>query len=205
MKAKVIFVIALLCAFTGKVWANPTVNAEVSIIGRTTGSYYAYAISSTLPGGGTLSFGPNDGTGKSYVGTSHYFNTDYTIGSGITMSLHGRLNFANTNAGADVTPDGDFDLTLNSTYYYITDAAVTTLANAAVSGCAVSGTYTKTLTIRIPEGTTFGKIRLVLATHTPLNYCTISGIADSYIASCSRILGGSIALSPGAGCPPCAS
>ncbi len=181
MKAKVIFVIALLCAFTGKVWANPTVNAEVNIIGRTTGSYYAYSISSTLPGGGTLSFGPNDGTGKSYVGTSHYFNTDYTIGSGITMSLHGRLSFANTDAGADVTPDGDFDLTLNSTYYYITDAAVTTLANAAVSGCTVSGTYTKTLTIRIPEGTTFGKIRLVLATHTPLNYCTISGIADCYI------------------------
>ena len=101
MKAKVIFVIALLCAFTGKVWANPTFKAEVSIIGRTTGSYYAYAISSTLPGGGTLSFGPNDGTGKSYVGTSHYFNTDYTIGSGITMSLHGRLNFANTATDLD--------------------------------------------------------------------------------------------------------
>ena len=181
MKAKIILIIALLCAFAGKAWANPTINAEVSIIGHTTGSYYAYAISSTVPGGGNLSFGPNDGTGKSYNGTSHYFDTDYNIGSGITMSLEGWVNFANANAGADVTAGCDFYVTFTSTYYYFTDVAVTTLANAAVSGCTVSGTYTKTLTIRIPDGTTFGKIRLAIATHTPLNYCTISGIADCYI------------------------
>ena len=175
MKAKIILIIALLCAFAGKAWANPMFGVDVDIIGFTNGSEYRYAISSTAVGGGIRNFGP-------YNGTSQQFNNDYIIGNGYTIHLIGRLNFTNATTGTDVTSDNSFELTITSNNYYFVDASVETLKDhVAVEGCTISGTYNKTLSITIPAHTSFGRIRLVMATHTPLQYCTIGGIEDSYI------------------------
>jgi hypothetical protein len=176
MKTKVILIITILCAFAGNwqtAWANPIFVSDVWIIGHTNGSQYACAISG--PGGTIKQYGPSSGT-------SRFFNEEFSIGSGITMSLVGSLNFTNASNATDVnTGDFNFSLVFTSTEYYFAGATVTTLTGAGVSGCTVNGTYTKTLSITIPNSTSFGKINLTMATRTPLNYCTISGIDDIYV------------------------
>ena len=163
-------------------WGDPLVRARVGIYGRTYGSVYAYVVSSSA--GPTYQRGPTSGTYKNFDSRSS--DSQFTIGSNgdtgdITMTLDGRLNFANATSATDVTSDGVFTITFISTDYYLTDAAVTTRAGAAVEGCTVSDRYTKTITITIPTNTTFGEINIDIATHTPLNYCTLGGLDESYV------------------------
>ena len=153
MKAKLFLIIAILCAFAGKAWANPTTGVGVGIYGYTDGSVYVYAVSSSA--GPSYQSGPTNGTQKQF----HSSNSDsqFNIGNNgitrdLTMTLNGRLTFANATSATDVTPDGNFTLTFTSKNYYMADAAVTTRAGAAVENCTVSGKYTRTITITIPAG-----------------------------------------------------
>ena len=182
MKAKAILIIAFLFAFAGTAWANPLSGVSVSIFGYTNGSEYVYAVSSSA--GPLYERGPTNGTNKHFDYRSD--DSQFNIGgngvtSDLTMTLDGTLSFANASSGTDVTTGSAFTLTFTSKDYYFADAAVTTLAGTAVSGCTVEGRYTKTITVTFPTNTTFSKINLALATHTPLNYCTLSGLKEDYV------------------------
>ena len=176
MKARILLIISLLCAFAGKGWANPMSSVEVDIVGHTDGSVYRYVISSTAVGGGSTPYGPSEGT-------SVFLNTSALsiIGNGYTIQLLGRLNFANSSQGTDVISGNSFEVTFTSAYYYFVDAFVETLNHVAVEGCTISAKYNKTLTITIPQNKAFARINLIMANRTPLQYCTIEGIEDSYI------------------------
>ena len=156
--------------------ADATFQVGVGILGRTDGSQSAYVIGRIdMP----IQYGPINGTEQSF--DHNTFNIDSNEVP-ITMTLSGTLIFANGSSMTDVTTnDFNFHLTFTSTTKYFSGASVTTKAGNAVSGCSVSGRNSQTLTVTIPKNTSFGIIVLALATHTPLNYCTISGIADCYI------------------------
>ena len=166
-----------------RAWADPIVGVGVSIFGYTNGSTYAYVVSSSA--GALYRRGPINGTEKRFDARDS--DAQFHIGgNGITsdlnMTLDGTLLFANSNSATDVTTgNGSFKIVFVSEDYYIADAAVTTQAGATVDGCTISGRRTKTLTVTIPSNTTFRTISLSIATHTPLDYCTISGIEESYI------------------------
>ena len=186
MKAKLFFIIALVVALTAgqQAWATPFTRVGVGIYGHTDGSVYVCNIVSDA--GPSYRHGPTSGTQKHF--DSRDTESQFKIGNSgvtrdLTMTLDGWLAFANSNSATDVitTSNGSFDIVFTSVNYYLTTATVTTLAGDAVGGYTVSGAYTKTLTVSIPSGTTFGAISLGIATHTPLNYCTIEGIAGSYI------------------------
>jgi hypothetical protein len=175
-------ILAILCLPLGG-WggqtasAAPTFQVGVGILGKINGTQSAYTIGSTYTQGEQVPV--NNATSYNFDGEQ------FNIGSNdvpITVELQGTLIFTNSSSYTDVTTD-DFRciLTFTSTTKYFTGASVTTKAGAAVSGCSVSGGNSKTLTVYIPSHTSFGNIILTLATHTPLDYCTISGIADSYI------------------------
>ncbi|MCR5659337.1 MAG: hypothetical protein K6G25_08440 [Bacteroidales bacterium] len=156
--------------------ADSTFQVGVGILGKTNGSQSSYVIGRfDTP----IQYGPINGTEKSFDQNS------FNIGSNevpITMTLSGTLVFANSSSMTDVTTnDFNFHLTFTSTTKYFSGASVTTKAGNAVSGCSVSGRNSQTLTVTIPKNTSFGIIILTMATHTPLNYCIISGIEASYI------------------------
>ena len=178
MKARIILIIAILCAVAQGGWASPTIFMGVEIYGLTNGSQYKYSISSTV--GGIHTYGPFDGTKKTF--RSNYTDSNFTFSNGVSMTLNGDIEFANASGGTDVTAtDGSFNLVFTSTHYYFAGFNVTTVANETVEGCTVSGMYTKTLTISIPKDASFSKINIVMATNTPLNYCTLSGLDEDYV------------------------
>ena len=177
-------VLTIVALATGQeAWGYPTTGVGVGIYGHTNGSVYRYTVASSA--GPSYPCGLTNGTEKRF--DSRNSDSQFNIGNNgvtrdLTMTLNGWLTFANSNSATNVTAGiGGFEIVFTSANYYITTATVTTLAGDAVEGCMVSGTYTKTLTVTIPSGTTFGTINLAIATHTPLNYCTISGIEDCYI------------------------
>ena len=177
MTQKLYFIIALLCALAGTAQAAATFQEGVGILGYTNGTKSAYTIGSTYTQG--PQYGPINDT------EVHFDGEQFNLGSNdvpITLELHGTLIFATSSSYTDVTTnDFNFTLTFTSSTNYFTGASVTTKAGAAVSGCSVSGKNSHTLTVTIPNNTTFGNIILTLATHTPLDFCTISGIEASYI------------------------
>ena len=180
MKAKAIFTAALLlAAMTAwqQAWAQPTISTSVIIQGYTNGSQYVYAISGT--GLQAQVKGPYNGAEMHFL--SNNSDSNFTLERGINMSLEGFLAFANGSSLTDVTTNGSFKIVFTSTQYYFARVRVSPTAGADISGLSVNGMFTKTLTINIPDGTTFGRIYIDVATHTPLNYCTISGIEQSYV------------------------
>ena len=182
MKARIILIISLLFAFAGKAWANPMFGVSVSIYGFSytdnNKQYHRYVVSSSP--GQITEIGPEEGISMNYS-SSTVFQIGNN-GSGITMTLSGSLYFANTFPATNVYTDYfQASITFTSTHYYFVDATVETLDHSAVGGCTISAKYNKTLTITIPEYTTFGTINLIMANQTPLQYCTIGGIESSYI------------------------
>ena len=158
-------------------WAQPTISTSVIIQGYTDGSQYVYAISGT--GLQAQVKGPYNGAEMHFL--SNNSDSNFTLERGIEMSLEGILAFANGSSLTDVTTNGSFRIVFSSTQYYFARVRVSPTAGADISGLSVNGMFTNTLTINIPDGTTFGRIYIDVATHTPLNYCTISGIEQSYV------------------------
>lgn len=183
LKLYIISVLTLAALTVGqRAWANPFTPVGVGIFGYTNGEKYMYSVSSSA--GPSYPRGPFNGTTKQF--DSRDSDSQFNIGNNgvtrdITMTLNGWLNFANADSGTDVTTGSSFTIVFTSANYYFAGVTVTTLAGVTVSGCKFEGIYTKTLTVTIPTNTTFGSINIAIATHTPLNYCTISGIADCYI------------------------
>lgn len=157
-------------------WADSTFQVGVGIRGFTNGSKSAYVIGSNYTQSQQYAI---DGTEKSFN------NEDFSIGSSdvpLTVRIYGTAQFANSSSMCDVTvAHGSMTLTFTSTTKYIIDAAVTTEDGAAVTGCTISGKKSDVVTVRIPEGKTFGHVTLTLDSHTLLDFCTIGGIADSYV------------------------
>ena len=106
-------------------------------------------------------------------------NSDFPL----TMTASdGYFKLAEGTSATDITTISDsFTLTFTSSSKYITAAAVTTSDGTAVEGCTVSGTTGKSVSVKIPTQKTFGRVVLTMAVNTPLNFCTISDIASSYI------------------------
>ena len=158
-------------------WADSTFQVGTFILGRTDGSHSAYEIGSNYTQG--PQYGPISGTEKQFE------DEDFSIGSSdvpLTVRIKGHAQFANSSSMSDVTVvHGSMILTFTSSTKYIIDAAVATMAGVAVSGCTVSGKKSKVVTVSIPEGKTFGQVTLTLDSHTLLDFCTIGGIAESYV------------------------
>lgn len=158
-------------------WADSTFQVGTFIFGKTDGSQSAYIIGSNYMQG--PQYGPISGTEKSFN------NEDFSIGSSdvpLSVIISGHAQFANSSSMSDVTVvHGSMTLTFTSTTKYIIDAAVTTEDGAAVTGCTISGKKSDVVTVRIPEGKTFGQVTLTLNSHTLLDFCTIGGIAESYV------------------------
>ena len=186
MKARTILTAALTLAALAlagpAAWAQSTFSTDVIIQGYTytddNVNKYVYAISGT--GIQSQVKGPYEGTEIRFLSSASISN--FTFERGIIMSLDGSLAFANGSRLTDVTTtQASFQIVFSSTQYYFARVRIATTAGADVSDLSVSGMFTQTLTITIPDGTTFGRIYLDVATHTPLNYCTISGVEDSYV------------------------
>ena len=104
--------LAALASAGPAVWAQqPTFKSSVIITGYNDGSQYTYAISG--PGVPSQVIGPYDGSGKTF--RSGNSDSEFTFGSGIHMSLDGKLVFAN---GSSQTDDSDLH-TLDTDIYEI--------------------------------------------------------------------------------------
>ena len=175
MRQTILTILLALCALAGTAQAAATFQEGVAILGR----YYDYQ--------GHYVIASTNMRDQYLTQMKHkiFENENFNIGSSdvpITMTINGTIRLAEGSTLTDVTVSSSvFTITFTSTTNYFTNASVTKNDETAVSGCTVSGKKSKTLTITIPEDTSFGRIVLTLATHTPLDFCTIGGIEDSYI------------------------
>lgn len=171
--------VAIAAMMSGQTaWADPTFQVGVGILGKTDGQHSYYVIASNYISQGEI--GPITGV------YGVFKNTAFTIGNNdvpVTMTLNGDVLFAESSSYTDVTVlnTHGFEIAFTSTTRYFTGASVATKDGTTVTGCTVTGTYSRTLTVTIPKNASFGSVTLTVATHTPLSQCTISGIEDSYI------------------------
>ena len=98
----------------------------------------------------------------------------------LTMTVRGNFSFGATLG--DATVDGmNADLTFNSSVKHIVGVQVSTYSGTPVSVESITGT-TFSRNVRMLRNTTFGKVTLTMATHTPFDYAaTIGGIEGTYI------------------------
>ena len=120
-------------------------------------------------------------------GQNQILPTDpYNIGSQdfpLSMTVTGGyIQLATSTSNTDVTVNStNFTLTFTSSSKYIIAASVTKNDGTEVAGCTVTGAYSKSVSVHIPEGAVFGRIDLTMTLHAPLEVCTLSGIASSYV------------------------
>ncbi len=120
-------------------------------------------------------------------GMNQILPTDpYNIGSQnfpLSMTITGGyIQLTTSTSNTDVTVNSNnFTLTFTSSSKYIIAASVTKNDGTAVSGCTVTGSYSKSVSVHIPQHAVFGKINLTMTVHAPIEVCTISGIASSYV------------------------
>ncbi len=98
----------------------------------------------------------------------------------LTMTVRGNFSFGAT--AGDATVDGiNADLTFNSSVKHIVGVQVSTYSGTPVSVWSITGTTFSRIVFMLGN-TTFGKVTLTMATHTPFDYAaTISGIEGTYI------------------------
>lgn len=189
-KNLLIFTIVLLTAVLAvgpAAWAQqqaqPTQQVTAFILGRW--------VANGNNTGGIYVIGSNIGSQE--FNSDLVYNQEQTIPSSaisigndtypLTLSVsNGKIRLNVSSSNTDVTVNSDnFTLTFTSSSKYIIAASVTKNDGTAVSGCTVSGTYTNSVTVRIPNGKTFGKVSLTMTLHKPLDLCTIEGIDNSYV------------------------
>ena len=180
--AAVLTIVALLVGQSA--WAQAT--QEVGVMfgweqNKEDSNYYRYIITPFKIGGKLIE---SNFQRRDYV---LFDNTEYDIGDKnipLKMKLDGRVNFTNAKNFTVDYDDSPFNITFTSTTKYIMGARVTTDSGASVSGCTISGTGTKQVTVNIPDKTIFGAVTLTIANHTPFgkdNSATISGIDAEYL------------------------
>ena len=173
--------IAALAAGHTNAWAQSTPGTfpvEVTFQGLMNGGKYAYVIQSSL--GQTYNFGPQDLTNSDYVNIHQEFNIGSTAVP-LSMTVNGLFTFGTSLGDASAYNNAFFTFTSGSKY--IMGISVSTNSGTPVSFYINEQETTHfKRQISVPTNSTFGKITLTMATHTPLDYAaTIGGIEDTYL------------------------
>ena len=177
----VLLTIAALAAGHTNAWAQSTPGTfpvEVTFQGLMNGGKYAYVIQSSLEQ--TYNSGLRNLTNPDHVFIDEQV---FDIGNNtvpLTMTVRGNFSFGAT--AGDATVDGmNADLTFNSSVKHIVGVQVSTYSGTPVSVESITGT-TFSRKVFMLGNTTFGKVTLTMATHTPFDYAaTIGGIEDTYL------------------------
>ena len=165
-------------------WAQsipPTFPVEVTFRGAMQDGKYSCMIYSPLHGTDSYNTGVKDIPNNwPYI---RFNDQEFDIGSNavpLTMTVRGNFSFGAT--AGDATVDGmNADLTFNSSVKHIVGVQVSTYSGTPVSVCSITGT-TFSRNVLMLGNTTFGKVTLTMATHTPFDYAaTIEGIKGTYI------------------------
>lgn len=179
----VLLTIAALAAGHTNAWAQSTPGTfpvEVTFQGLMNGVQYAYVIQSSL--GQTYNSGPQDLTNSDYV----YIQQEFNIGSTavpLSMTVNGPFTFGTSLGDASAYNNNNAFFTFTSGSKYIMGISVSTNSGTPVSFYIIEQETTHfKRQISVPTNSTFGKITLTMATHTPLDYAaTIGGIEDTYL------------------------
>ena len=127
----------------------------------------------------------------STLGNSQTFNNQQVISSGgNSVTIDGKLYFAEASSLTDVTTGSEVTLVFESPNYWFYGAMVKTLNNAIVTECTYSiSNDNHTVTVTIPSDKTFGKLYLDCVNHAPMTdqNTTISGIEESYVYNGSAV------------------
>lgn len=174
--------VALLAAGQGA-WAqsnSATFPVNVTFQGLMNNGKYAYVITSGLHTP-PYSYGPqNDVNNLGYVDFSEQV---FDIGSAdipLTMTVRGSFSFPTTTGDATVYGT-NAKLVFTSGSKYITAVSVSTYSGTPVSVESITETVFKREVFML-QNTTFGKVTLTMATHTPFDdAATIGGIEDTYL------------------------
>ena len=165
-------------------WAQaipPTFPVEVTFRGEMQNGKYSCMIYSPLHGSysyySLLKDIPNNWP---YI---RFDNQEFDIGSNavpLTMTVRGNFSFGAT-AGDATVYGTNADLTFNSSVKRIVGVQVSTYSGTPVSVESITGTTFSRIVFMLGN-TTFGKVTLTMATHTPFDYAaTIEGIKGTYI------------------------
>lgn len=176
---KLYLLVTLLALLTGhfSAQAQATFPVEVTFQGLMNNGKYAYVITSGL-------HNPyNSGEQKLTYSDVRFYEQAFDIGSAevpITMTVRGDFTFPTTSGDATVS-SMNADLVFTSGSKYITAVSVSTYDGTPVSVESITGTYFER-DVFMQQNTTFGKVTLTMATHTPLDYAaTIGGIEATYL------------------------
>ena len=167
----------LLLAAGQPAWAQATFPVEVTFQGLMNNGKYAYVITSGL-------HNPyNSGEQNLTYSDVRFYEQSFDIGSAevpLTMTVCGNFSFPTTSGDATVS-SMNAHLVFTSGSKYITAVSVSTYSGTPVSVYSITGTYFER-DVELPQNTTFGKVTLTMATHTPLDYgATIGGIEATYL------------------------
>ena len=171
-----------LLAWTGA-WAQSNVSTfpvEVTFQGLINNGKYAYVINSINLGNTYSSEHNLQNNDWDFV--RFFGDKEINIGNDdvpLTMIISGDFSFG-TSMG-DATAVKNSDLVFNSGSKYITAVSVSTYDGTPVSVESITGEgFSRTISML--TSTTFGKVTLTMATHTPFNRAaTISGIEKTYL------------------------
>ena len=176
-----VLTIAALAVGQGSAWAqgtSATFPVEVTFQGMMNNGKYAYVITSGLHT--PYNSGVQNLTHSDYV---RFDEQEFDIGSAdvpLNVTVRGNFDFPTTTGDATVYGQ-NADLVFTSGSKYITAVSVSTYDGTPVSVESITGTRFSRDVFMLMN-TTFGKVTLTMATHTPLNYgATIGGIEDTYI------------------------
>ena len=164
-------------------WAQSNVGTfpvEVTFQGMIYDGKYQYAIICSNLGKSYDSMEQNLQNNWNYV---RFDEKSFDIGNNdvpLTMTLRGNFSFGASMGDATVHGQ-NASLTFTSEKKYILGVEVSTKSGTPVSVFSITGDSFSRKVLMI-ENTTFGKVTLTMATHTPLNAAaTISGIEDTYL------------------------
>ena len=185
MKHFRLIILTLLCAVAvGNMpaLAEATISVKIGFLGYMNNGRYLYVIKSSL--------GKQYSPGEQVVpenGNCVFFDkVDFDLGSDdVPLNMNVFATFGWGTSAGDFTVNGTGNrLLFTSTTKYIMGASVATGNGEAVTGCTITDTKSKEVTIHLPDQTTFGMVTLTIAKHTPFNKdnaATIGDIEDSYL------------------------
>ena len=158
--------------------AQATFPVNVTFQGLMNNGKYSYVITSGLH----IPYNPEP-QNLSYSNYVRFNEQEFDIGSNdvpLTMTVDGDFSFPATIG--DATVHGQYaHLVFTSGLKYITAVSVSTYGGTPVSVESITGTNF-VRDVLMTTNTTFGKVTLTMATHTPLDYgATIGGIEDTYL------------------------
>ena len=172
----------LLALLAGQgAWAQATQEVGVMFGYQQNQTQYKYAITPLNLGGQAVS---TEYQSNNYV---RFNDQEYDIGDDnipLKMKLYGKVNFNNTGNFTVDNGGSKFEITFTSATKYIMGVSVYNSSDEAVSDCTITGSGTKSVTVKIPDQTIFSKVILTIANHTPFdkdNSATISGIDAEYL------------------------